>query len=182
MVDRIWYVLLHDRAMSGDHYSNRPELKDFRQRLRNGSTPAERALWQALKGRSVDGLKFRRQHSVGRFVLDFYCPAERVAIELDGGIHTDPLRAAYDAERQAALEAMGITVLRLPNAVVLEEPARVSDAIAALIHERRTAGTPPPDPESTFGAPPLRPPSWTGGVGGGRSARHAASDRGNPSE
>ena len=128
------------------HYSNRPDLKAFRQNLRNGSTSAERMLWQGLKGRGVRGLKFRRQHSVGRFVLDFYCLEERLAIELDGGVHADPFRADYDAEREAALERMGITILRLTNESVVERPQVITEVIALFIEQRRAERTTTPNP------------------------------------
>jgi very-short-patch-repair endonuclease len=61
--------------------------KSFRKRLRKTLTPAEAALWRRLQGRQLLGKKFRRQHSVGRYIVDFYCPECRVAIELDGAGH-----------------------------------------------------------------------------------------------
>ncbi|WP_143525188.1 endonuclease domain-containing protein, partial [Labilibacter marinus] len=64
--------------------SNRPELIKKRKQLRNNSTPAECELWNYLKGKKVCRLKFRRQYSVGKYVLDFYCPELKLAIELDG--------------------------------------------------------------------------------------------------
>ncbi len=113
--------------MTGDRYTNRPDLKAV---LRNHATPAERALWQMLKGSRLEGRKFRRQHSVGSFILDFYCPAERLAVELDGAVHDDPARQSYDAERQRELEAFGVRVLRFENRAVLEAPDTVLAAIA----------------------------------------------------
>ncbi|MGB3543283.1 endonuclease domain-containing protein [Rubrivirga sp.] len=118
----------------GQHH-NRPDLLDRRRALRNGATKAEAVLWSALKGRRLDGLKFRRQHSVGRFVLDFYCPSRRLGLEVDGGVHDDPARAAYDGDRQRWLEARGIRVVRATNAEVLETldvvVERVRDAVRA---------------------------------------------------
>src|SRR5688572_8955958 len=64
-----------------------PELRTFRTKLRKRMTPAEATFWRIVKGSKVDGLKFRRQHSVGNYVLDFYCPSEKLAIELDGSVH-----------------------------------------------------------------------------------------------
>lgn len=66
---------------------NLPRIKAFRRKLRSNLTPAEAALWNILKNSKVEGRKFRRQHSVGKYVLDFYCPAERPAVELDGQGH-----------------------------------------------------------------------------------------------
>jgi very-short-patch-repair endonuclease len=64
--------------------NNRPELKQIRRELRHNLTPAEATLWRCLQNKQLAGRKFRRQHSVGSYVLDFYCPSEMLAIELDG--------------------------------------------------------------------------------------------------
>ena len=116
--------------MPDDRHTNLPALKAVRRDLRNHATPAERALWQMLKGRQLSGRKFRRQHSVGRFVLDFYCPSERLAVELDGSVHADPARQSYDLRRQRALEEVGVRVLQFENEAVLGTPDVVLAAIA----------------------------------------------------
>ena len=67
----------------GEHRHNVPAARDLRQR----GTPAEELLWDALRNRRLDGLKFRRQHPVGPFVIDFCCPSRQLAIELDGEVH-----------------------------------------------------------------------------------------------
>ena len=74
-------------------------------------TPAEAALWKRLQKRQLEGRRFRRQHSVGPFILDFYCPEEKLAVELDGAVHDDPGRSEYDDERTASLQAHGSRVL-----------------------------------------------------------------------
>ena len=79
--------------------NNLPKLKMFRKELRNHLTPAEAKLWDSLKKSQLDGRKFRRQHSVGPFILDFYCPAEHLAIELDGQVHLALDAQEYDKER-----------------------------------------------------------------------------------
>jgi very-short-patch-repair endonuclease len=94
---------------------NRPILKARRKELRNNATPAEQQLWSALKHSNLDGCKFRRQHSVGPYILDFYCPAERLAIELDGDSHFTDEAIAYDRERTAYLNGLGIKVIRFLN-------------------------------------------------------------------
>ena len=66
---------------------NKSDVTDNRKELRNHSTPAEAILWRMLKGKQIAGLKFRCQHSVGPYVLDFYCPQIKLAIELDGEVH-----------------------------------------------------------------------------------------------
>ena len=83
--------------------------------LRQELTPAEAILWAALRGRSVAGLKFRRQHPYDRFVLDFFCVEHQLEVEVDGGIHTNPQQAAHDAERTKFLEERGMRVLRFSN-------------------------------------------------------------------
>ncbi len=83
---------------------NRQHLKDFRKELRNHSTGAEGELWKYLKGGQQQGCKFRRQHSVDNFMLDFYCPAKRLAIELDGQIHFSTISQEYDILRDQALK------------------------------------------------------------------------------
>ena len=82
-------------------------------------TEAERVLWHALRGDGIPGMKFRRQHAIGRFVLDFYCPMYRLALEVDGGVHDDANQAEYDALRTEALAQLGIRVLRFRNEDVL---------------------------------------------------------------
>ena len=89
---------------------NLPDKKTLRQKLRHDATPAEKRLWHSLKNSSL-GVKFRRQHGVGPYVLDFYCPERKLAIEIQGGVHDDVLRSFYDAERHAYLESQGIQVL-----------------------------------------------------------------------
>jgi very-short-patch-repair endonuclease len=112
---------------------NRPAQKPMRQRLRTHGTPAEAVLWGYLQRCQLRGRKFRRQHGVGPYVLDFYCPAERLAIELDGAVavHDDPARRAYDAERTRHLARLGIRVLRFENRAVFETPDVVIATIEA---------------------------------------------------
>ncbi len=104
-------------------------------RLRQDATDAERALWRGLRGRRLDGLKFRRQHVVGRYVLDFYCHECRLAVELDGGQHNEPEQRRRDAARTAFLESRGVAVLRYSNIEALRE----TEAVLEDIH-RRAAG------------------------------------------
>jgi very-short-patch-repair endonuclease len=96
-----------------------PPIETAAKELRRTSTPAEQRLWQALRGGKLAGLKFRRQHPVGNFILDFYCSACKLAIELDGSIHQSQLE--YDAARTAQLEAYGYKVLRFSNDAVMQQ-------------------------------------------------------------
>jgi very-short-patch-repair endonuclease len=106
-----------------------PQLKTFRRELRHNLTPAEAALWKMIQGSRLEGRKFRRQHSVGLYILDFYCPAEKLAVELDGQVHNSGQAQQYDYERKVFLEFYGIKVIRFENKWVFEEPGWVLDQI-----------------------------------------------------
>jgi len=93
---------------------NRKALKQWRKDLRNHLTPAEAKLWTCLQ-KSQLGQKFRRQHSVESYILDFYCPQSRLAVELDGDDHFTPDGLAYDKKRDIFLQTYGIRVLRFEN-------------------------------------------------------------------
>ena len=99
---------------------NRPPLKSRRKELRNGSTPAETKLWSMLQHSNLGGYKFRRQHSVGFYILDFYCPSERLAVELDGDSHFTDDAIEYDHERTTYLNALNIKVVRFLNTDVYD--------------------------------------------------------------
>jgi very-short-patch-repair endonuclease len=107
---------------------NLPDLRTFRTELRSKLTPAEGKLWTYIKNSKL-GRKFRRQHSVGRYILDFYCPSEMLAIELDGMVHFSATAMEYDRERKIFLEYFGIKVLRFENKMVFEDPEWVLDRI-----------------------------------------------------
>jgi|SRR5688572_24062776 len=108
--------------------NNIKPLKEIRKELRNNPTPAEAALWKFLQKNKL-GKKFRRQHSVGNYVLDFYCPEERLAIELDGQYHYTSSGLAYDEERTAYLNAQGIRVIRFENDEVFKSTEAVLETI-----------------------------------------------------
>lgn len=108
---------------------NRKELKPYRKELRNNLTPAEVTLWLELKGKQLEGRKFRRQHSVGSYILDFYCPSERLCIELDGAQHFTEEGMAYDQERTEYLNSLNIRVIRFKNLDVFERMEMVLSEI-----------------------------------------------------
>jgi very-short-patch-repair endonuclease len=91
--------------------------------LRRDQTEVERKLWSMLRGRRLDGFKFRRQVPIDRFFADFACVDAKLVVELDGGQHSD--QAAYDAERTRVIEACGWRVIRFWNHKVLLEPEGV---------------------------------------------------------
>lgn len=134
---------------------NQPGLKQRRRVLRNDGTRVEAALWTMLRKSQLRGRKFRRQHSIGRYVLDFYCPAEKLAVELDGAVHDDPLRRDYDGKREAFLGQRGVRVARFENKHVFEQPAVVLEAIAAYFQENEIfRNCPTNESASTQKSPP----------------------------
>jgi len=96
-------------------------LKDRRKELRNNLTTAEATLWNALKGSAIKNRKFRRQHSIGNYIVDFYCPSEKLIVELDGGVHSDPMKSQYDNERDAWLQNIGYKIIRFENKLVFND-------------------------------------------------------------
>ncbi len=100
--------------------SNKPNLKQRRKYLRNHSTSAEAELWKYLKSKQICNLKFRRQHSVDNYILDFYCPQLKLGIELDGEFHI--YNEEYDLKRDLYLQNYGITIIRFENVMVFEHP------------------------------------------------------------
>ena len=97
-------------------------------KLRKTMTLPEILLWQRLF-KSPDGVKFRRQHSVGDYILDFYCAEAKIAIEVDGFVHDMGDNPQRDVERDAVLREYGIEVLRIPAADVLKSPDAVADGV-----------------------------------------------------
>jgi len=111
---------------------NAPRVKQLRRRLRKNGTPAEAALWNIIKNKEVCDLQFRRQYSVGNYILDFYCPKLRLAIELDGDYHNQSLADEHDFVRDKELcEIYKISTLRFENKIVFEQPEAIIDSIKA---------------------------------------------------
>ena len=109
-----------------------PRCRELRRRM----TPAEVALWELLRGRRLEGLKFRRQHQVGSCIVDFYCAEAQFGVEVDGAQHRWPRGIENDAARTAYLEALAATILRCTNAEVIESPATVVARILNAITTR----------------------------------------------
>jgi very-short-patch-repair endonuclease len=131
-----------------DEHNHRHNVSAARE-LRSRETRAEDRLWQELRGRRLDGLKFCRQHPVGPFVLDFCCVERRLAIEIDGEVHAT--QHDRDAEREELLVAVGFRVLRFANEDVRDDLRGVLAAI-------RGAALDPPTPRPTG---PGRTSGWT---------------------
>src|SRR4029453_13109208 len=103
-------------------------------KLRANTSPHEGALWRALKELPIEGTHFRRQAPIGRYVVDFFCPAKRLVIELDGGHHNEDATAKRDSERQAWLEQEGYRVIRFWNSDVTADLNAVLERIYMEVH------------------------------------------------
>ncbi|MFN3403666.1 MAG: endonuclease domain-containing protein [Cytophagaceae bacterium] len=99
--------------------NNLPWYKDLRKELRKNSTSAEDHLWKFLLKNQIRGKKFRRQHGVSSYILDFYCPELKLAIEVDGPIHLKPDVKENDRIREEFLNSLGIKVIRFKNEDVI---------------------------------------------------------------
>jgi very-short-patch-repair endonuclease len=118
---------------------DRTSIKTERaRRLRRDATDVERRLWQKLRKAQIDGASFRRQHAAGNYILDFYCPALQLAIELDGGQHAQA--AVRDRRRDEWLAQRGVTVLRFWNSDVTQNLSGVLEVIALKVSELRSRG------------------------------------------
>jgi very-short-patch-repair endonuclease len=108
---------------------NIKKLRENRKKLRKSLTPAEAKLWTLLKSRQFEKRKFRRQHSVGPYVLDFYYPSERLCIELDGAAHFTDVGSEYDEARTEYLQELDICVIRFENKDIFDNTEGVLEVI-----------------------------------------------------
>ena len=108
--------------------------------LRREMTDPEVLLWMKLKSRNDDGLKFRNQHAVGPYILDFFCAKARLAIEVDGSAHGEDRQIVHDERRDAWLLSQGILVYRVGAGSVFEDPTEVADGVRRIAAERIAAG------------------------------------------
>ena len=113
---------------------NRKSEQPKRKELRNNSTLAEKILWMSLRKRQLLEIRFLRQYSISKFVMDFYSPEIKLCIEVDGDSHIG--REEYDAERQKFIEWFNIRVIRFSNDQVIQNPDKVVESIKSVILER----------------------------------------------
>ena len=128
----------HDRIRTPDY------VQQYACELRKQPTPAEDLLWRSVRGRQLNGLKFRRQHPLGPFIADFYRPAHRLIVEVDGGIHES--QAEQDTYRTERMKAYGYNLIRFRNEHVLHHLEGVLDTIRAAC--RDIGGSKPEPTES----------------------------------
>lgn len=118
---------------------NRAEQKQKRQHLRRNATKAEAILWSRLRGKQMLEHKFRRQFGVGVYVIDFYCPELKLAIEVDGDSHFTEPRREYDQERQRFVEAFDIHFLRFTNEQIYNHIDNVLETISLAIEQKNSS-------------------------------------------
>jgi len=116
-------------------FFNRSSEKEKRRQLRTNMPPAESLLWSRLRRKQIHGYRFRRQYSVGPYVIDFYCPALKLAIELDGESHLLEGAQSYDQHRQGYIEGFGISFRRFTNTEIFEDLDAVLVAIGQAIQQ-----------------------------------------------
>ncbi len=122
-------VDLNKQAMRKNQLHNLLWQKQDRRTLRSDLTPAEAILWKALQRKQLEGRKFRRQHGVGKYILDFYCPSEKLAVEVDGTPHSEYSGYMHDKDRDGYLNNLGIKVVRIDNEAVYSNLEAVLEEI-----------------------------------------------------
>ena len=115
---------------------NYKHLEERRKKLRKNLTPAEATLWTYLQRKQLKGRKFRRQHSIKNYIVDFYCATEKLVIELDGAVHLDFAQQNYDEERTENIEKLGFTVIRFENKLIFEDKERVLNEICSYFKKK----------------------------------------------
>ncbi len=113
---------------------NSKNLKSTRRLLRKKMTFAEVALWLLIKNKQINGVRFLRQYSIGRYIVDFYAPQFKLAIELDGEGHFSEQQMEYDRRRTKYLNSLGIKVLRFENFEIINYPERTLEEIRRYLN------------------------------------------------
>ena len=113
---------------------SKPELTKRRQELRNSATETEQLLWEQLRSEKL-GVKFRRQHSIGNYIADFYCPSKKLVIEIDGSQHYTDDGLGYDKVRDEFIGSLRIRIIRFRNKEILKDLAGVMEKIKTVLSE-----------------------------------------------
>lgn len=111
--------------MKSSKRHDKPDSKQNRKGLRQKLTPAEAFLWKYLSRKQLKNRKFRRQHGIDNYIVDFYCASENLIVELDGEVHMNSTQEEYDSKRTKYLESLGLTVVRFENKMVFENLSSV---------------------------------------------------------
>ncbi|MFT4761910.1 MAG: very-short-patch-repair endonuclease [Paraglaciecola sp.] len=127
---KLAYLEMHQMAST--------KMFEYAKKLRENMTKAEIALWEELRAKKLDDLKFRRQHPIGIYILDFYCHAKRLSIELDGGYHKNEEQRKFDKERTFHLKEVLIDEIRFRNEEVLTNIPKVLNEIRQKLKELET--------------------------------------------
>lgn len=112
---------------------NKETTLDLCRDFRKKPTIAEATLWEVLRTKRLDGYKFRRQHPLQGYIVDFYCPELKLAIEVDGEVHKDEEQLKYDQERTKNLQEFGILIIRFWNSEITDELPIVLERIRTFI-------------------------------------------------
>jgi|WetSurMetagenome_2_1015567.scaffolds.fasta_scaffold724523_1 imidazole glycerol-phosphate synthase subunit HisF len=97
------------------YFGTSADIMKLASQMRKDQTPAEKILWEKLRKRQLEGLKFRRQHPVNCFIADFYCHEAKLIIEVDGNVHDDPRQNERDIEREGIIKSLGLRIIRFTN-------------------------------------------------------------------
>ena len=122
---------------AGMHLNAKPKLFQYARANRDQPTPAEARLWEALQHKRLSGFKFRRQHPISIYILDFYCHACKLAIEVDGGYHSLEDQKEYDKNRSADLKDAGILEVRFTNEDISNDLSSVLASIQVALERRK---------------------------------------------
>jgi len=125
-------IAAHPRRKRRSPARGRTQIAKARD-LRHSETASEEVAWRLLRGLRPQGFKFRRQHPVGRYLVDFCCPQRRLIVELEGSIHAQPSQAARDKRRDVELKRLGYAVARFSNGIVREAPQLFVEKVLKLV-------------------------------------------------
>lgn len=120
----------------GMHFKASPEIFRRAKELRSSTTEAEQMLWEKLRAGRLDGLKFRRQHPIAKFIVDFYCHQHKLVIELDGDVHLKKDQQERDFGREEDLKDLGLRILRFSNDSVIYDMEYVLGEIERITSPR----------------------------------------------
>ena len=124
---------LTEKYLAKLHEGSKASTQEYARELRHQSTEAEQILWNLLRNRQLKGKKFRRQHALANYIVDFYCNECKLVIELDGNFHTHAEVKEYDKLRTTLLNELGFTVLRFWNYEVINDPSKVLKRISEYL-------------------------------------------------